>query len=93
MTLITPLVDSILHRVQPWLLHSLDMILHCLGPRSAIQAYSCTRHPTLEGNVENQVGNSFFVLSIYGFDIEMSLKLKVTYCKFHSVEGFSLGTK
>ena len=54
---------------------------------------SPTRHPTLEGNVENQVGNSFFVLSIYGFDIEMSLKLKVTYCKFHSVEGFSLGTK
>ena len=53
----------------------------------------CCRHPTLEGNVENQVGNSFFVLSIYGFDIEMSLKLKVTYCKFHSVEGFSFGTK
>ena len=39
---ITPLVDSILHGVQLWLLHSLDMILHCLGARSAIQAYSCT---------------------------------------------------
>ena len=25
-----------------------------------------TRHPTLERNIENQVGNGFFVISIYG---------------------------
>ena len=32
------------------------------------------RHPTLEGNVENQVGNGFFVFSIYGLEIEMSIE-------------------